>query len=335
MARPVNPNSQYTVKPHTTHGHTYASTQPWTVDPETGRKIYRHVHWGAVMDGIFIPGARYVHATPEERARLIFPKEWDLSAAEAMSGRRGPGRPASTDVDSSRLYGDIWLLERVADRLGVRADLMAVFGENREVVDEILTLAYFPYLTRWNYSRVARWQGVERAPSDRALTPKEITLLTQSITERHRMELLRMRLARLGRDEVCAVDSTTRSAYGGFLADIRRWGKNKEKLPLEQTTEALVYTLDGHLPVYYRTFPGNIPDSRSLRDILDDLSDAGMPRTVLVTDRGYDCLRNLETYIARSQPMIMCMRTSQALVAERIEAVREVRLRAGRHGAGP
>ena len=319
MARPVNPKSKYTVKPHVTHGHIYASTQPWTVDPATGRKVYRYVHWGTVIDGRFIPGAKYVRASPEERARLIFPEEWDLGAIESMSGRRGPGRPASGGEDRSRLYGDVWLLEKIAEKLGIRRDLMAVFGENREVVDEILTLAYFPYLTKWSYSRAERWQNIERTPGGRALTPKEITLLSQSVTERHRMDFLRLRLARLGKDEVCAVDSTTRSAYGGALADIR-WGTNKERLPLEQTTEAVVYTLDSHLPVYYRTFPGNIPDSRSLREILSDLSDAGMPRAVLVTDRGYDCMRNLETYIARGQPMVMCMRTSQSLVSERIDA---------------
>ena len=219
MPRPVNPNSQYTVKPHVTHGHVYASTQPWTVSPETGRKVYRYVHWGVVVDGKFLPGARYVHASLEERAKLIFPPDWDISAIESMSGRRGPGRPAHEGEDASRLYGDIWLLEQIADRLGVRQDLMVVFGDNREVVDEILTLAYFPYLTKWNYTRVARWQGVERAPSTRLLTPREITLLTQSIAERHRMDFLRRRLARLGQEELCAVDTTSRSAYGGSLAE--------------------------------------------------------------------------------------------------------------------
>jgi hypothetical protein len=67
------------------------------------------------------------------------------------------------------------------------------------------------------------------------------------------MDLLRLRAARLGKDEFCAVDSTSRSAYGDTLADIH-WGKNKDSLPLEQTTEVVVYTLSGHMPVYYREF---------------------------------------------------------------------------------
>jgi len=56
---------------------------------------------------------------------------------------------------------------------------------------------------------------------------------------------------------MAAVDSTTRSAYGSTLADIK-YGKNKERIPLSQTSEVVVYSLDSNMPVYYRTFPGNI-----------------------------------------------------------------------------
>lgn len=32
--------------------------------------------------------------------------------------------------------------------------------------------------------------------------------------------------------------------------------------------EVVVYTLSRHMPVYYRTFPGNVNDARSLRIIM-------------------------------------------------------------------
>jgi transposase len=154
-----------------------------------------------------------------------------------------------------------------------------------------------------------------------------ITRLTQSITEQHRMDLLKLRAARLGKDELCAVDSTSRSAYGNGLADIR-WGRNRERLPLEQTAEVVVYTLSSHMPVYYRTFPGNMPDSRSLGVILTDLEHAGFKDLILVTDRGYDTLRNLENYILRGQSMVMCTKTGQKEVANTIRSL-------GEYGARP
>ena len=55
-----------------------------------------------------------------------------------------------------------------------------------------------------------------------------------------------------------------------------------------QTSEVVVYSLDDHMPVYYRTFPGNIPDSRSVETLLTDLRHAGFPNVALLTDRGYE-----------------------------------------------
>jgi transposase len=323
MPRQVNPNAQYRVKPHVTNGYTYASTQPPYVDPSTGKKKYRYIHWGTVdVNRKFIPGSSFYLASPEERARLIFPENWDLSEVEKLVGLRKPGRPAYDTDSQNRLYGDIWLLEQVAIKTGIRQDLESVFNGNREIVDDILTLAMFPYLTKFTYNRVARWQKIAKAPSSRELTPTEITRLTQSITEQHRMELLKLRAMRLGKGELCAVDSTSRAAYGNSLSDIR-WGRNKEHLPLEQTTEVVVYTLSSHMPVYYRTFPGNMPDSRSLGIILTDLEHAGFKDLVLITDRGYETLRNLETYILRGQSMIMCTKTGQKEVAKVIQGLGE------------
>jgi hypothetical protein len=311
MARPADPNAPYRVKTHVTKGYTYASTQPCTIDPKTGKKTYRHIHWGTVDDDLrFCPGTRFFLAAPEERARLIFPEDWDLSEAERLTGIKDAGRPAYTGECKNRLYGDIWLLEQIALKTGIRQDLENVFGGNREIVDDIMTLAMFPYLTHYTYNRLARWQEVAKAPSQRSLSFKEITLLTQSITEQNRMDLLALRAKRLGKDELCAVDSTSRSAYGTSLTDIH-WGKNKDKLPLPQTIEVVVYTLTGHMPVYYRTFPGNMPDSRSLDVIFADLDHAGFKDLVFITDRGYDTLKNLERSILRGQPMVMFVKTGQ------------------------
>ncbi|MDR1608622.1 MAG: transposase [Deltaproteobacteria bacterium] len=319
MARPVDPSAQYRIKPHVTHGYTYASTHRSFVDPETGRKTYRHFHWGTIDEKLkFIPGKNYYLAAPAERARLVFPSDWDMSEADKLNGLKTEEWPSRDHEGQNRLYGDIWLLERIAVKTGIRQDLETVFQGNREIVDDILTLAMFSYLTNYTYNRVARWQRIVKAPSCRELTFDAITRLTQSITERHRMEILKLRALRLEEDEFCAVDSTSGSAYGQSLTDIR-WGKNKELLPLEQTTEVVVYALSSHMPVYYRTFPGNTPDSRSLEARLKDLELAGFNKNlVFIADRGYESARDLEQFIIRGQPMIMCGQTSQTEVAKAI-----------------
>ena len=320
MARKADPNSQYKVSIHLNNGYRYASTQPYQIDPDTGKKSYHHIHWGRVDESNkFIPGKNYLVASIAERGKLIFPEDWDLSEIKKLSGAREKGRPAIESQNENRLYGDIWLLEQIADKTDIRKDLLKVFCGNEETVNAIMTLAFFLFSGKGTYNQLAAWQRIARVPYERELTSPYITKLTQSITENDRISLLKLRAARLGAEELCAVDSTSRSAWGDGLADIR-YGKSKDKLPLPQTMEVVVYTLDGHMPVYYRTLPGNTPDSRSLETILQDLKAAGFKDVVLITDRGYESIRNLEMYIDKKQRMIMGTKTSQAHVRKQIDA---------------
>lgn len=319
MARPRIEGTNYKVTIHKNGGYRYASTQPLLTNPETGKTYNKRVHWGTVDETLkFHPGKTYIYASPEETEKLVFPSDWDMSEAEALKTNRNAGRPKSSASDENKLYGDVWLLEQVAEKTGIRKDLEIAFDGNKDIVDDILTMAYYIYITGNSYNRLARWQRIERTPSGRELTSPMVTYITQQIKESHRMGLLKCRAARIGKDELCAVDSTSRSAYGNSLTDIR-WGKNKDKLPLRQTVEMVVYTLSQHMPIYYRTYPGNIPDSRSIETMLKDLADAGFPRVIFITDRGYESLQNLERYILKKQPMIMCVKTGQKLVTDKID----------------
>lgn len=320
MPRKPDPDAPYRVAIHIDKGYRYASTQPAIVDPNTGKRSYRRIHWGTVDDNNrFVPGKAYLFAPIEERSKLIFPQGWDLSEIEKLSGNRRRGRPVLESQDENRLYGDIWLLEQIAEATGIRADLLKVFGGNREMTDAVMTLAMYLLCGKDTYHQMASWQRIARAPYEKPLTSPYITMLTQKITEQDRMDFLKLRAARLKNNELCAVDSTSRSAWGDSLSDIR-YGKNKDHLPLAQTLEVVVYTLSGHMPVYYRTFAGNTPDSRSLETILHDLDHAGFKDVILITDRGYESIRNLEIYIDRKQPMIMGTKVGQKHVRKEIDA---------------
>ena len=320
MPRKADPNSQYRVSIHLNNGYRYASTQPYEINPDTGKKSYHHIHWGTVDENNrFFPGKNYLVASLSDRARLIFPDDWDLSEIKKLSGAREKGRPVIESQNENRLYGDVWLLEQISEKTGIRKDLLKTFDGNEETVNAIMTLAFFLFSGKGTYNQLASWQRITRTPYDKELSSPYITRLTQSITENDRIRLLKLRAGRLGSEELCAVDSTSRSAWGEGLPDIH-YGKNKDKLPLPQTMEVVVYTLNGHMPVYYRTLPGNTPDSRSLETILQDLKAAGFKDVVLITDRGYESIRNLEMYIDRKQRMIMGTKTGQSYVRRQIDA---------------
>ena len=308
--RPANADTAYKIIVHANGKYRYASTKQYALG-EDGKKTYSYKHWGTVDESNkFRPGQNFFLAPPEERRKLIFPSSWDLSAASGLDGKKPRGRVAYEADDVDRQYGATWFLDRVAERTGLREDLLSVFGGNTEIVDDILTMAYYPFLDNLSYNHLSQWQREVKAPSERKLTSTAITRLAQSITEQNRMDLFRQRAKRVGKDELCAVDSTSLSTYGFNLVDIR-WGRNKERLPLRQTVQVVVYSLTSHMPIYYLELPGNMPDSRTLELIITELEHAGFKNLVLITDRGYESLKNLETCIARGQKIIACVKVSQ------------------------
>ena len=317
--RPAKKETPYKIIVHTNVGRRYASTKI-TIVREDGSKQSRHKHWGTVDDNNrFHPNTTYFNASPQERARLIIPSDWILEEATGRGeAKRGRVEYSKDDVESQ--YGPTWFLFKVAEETGIKADLLRVFGGNEAKVGQILTMAYFPFIDNLSYSQLARWQKEVKAPTDISMTPKAVTILTQSINEQNRMDLFRMRAARVGKDELCAVDSTSISSYGFNLVDIR-WGRNKEHLPLRQTVEVVVYSITSHMPIFYLELPGNMPDSRTVELIMKELEHAGFRNLILITDCGYESLKNLELYISRRQKVITSVKVGQGDVLKKIKAI--------------
>lgn len=228
LGRQVNKDTQNKVIVHTIGSHRYASTKVYTMDVD-GKKHYAYKHWGTLVDGNrFHPGTNYFYAPAAERNKLIFPSTWDMSEVSELSSTRRRGRVSYQEDDVDRQYGATWLLDKVADVTGVKDDLLKVLDGNREMVNDVLTMAYFPFVDNLSYNQLSQWQKEVKVPSEHELNSVNVTRLTQSITEKHRMDLFRCRARRVGKGELCAVDSTSMSTYGFNLVDIR-WGKNKER----------------------------------------------------------------------------------------------------------
>ena len=325
MARTTKPDSIYRVSVHRNGGHMYAATHPYTLEA-SGKRKYTILHWGTVTEDLrFIPGKRYLEASPELRRRLIFPEGWDLSAAEgagapgagAFGGSQAPPRPlpySATDV--GKAFGDVWLLERIVGRFGVREDLAEVLGDAARA-DDILTLAYYPFLTGTSFLRFPRWQAATKVPSGRPLDAMVTeSLAAVSRTAFHRFMDLRRR--RHDGERLVAVDSVIRYSSGDAVSD-RKWGQKTERIHFQSTVEAVAYSLDSHIPVVYSSFPEVVTDARGMGVFRAELEKAGLGGITVVTDRGYDSLQGLEAYF-HDGPMVMCVDVKQPAVLERIRA---------------
>lgn len=318
--RPRDPSTEYRMRRRRSGGYTYGATQSFQTDEDTGEVRRQITLWGRLTDeNKFIPGSKFLLLSPEDRNKMIFPEDWDISEVKKLPSERGRGRPAYEGECRALNYGAVWFMEQLSDQIGLTADLLKVFDGNQEKTLDVLSLAIFLYVSAEPFSHFADWQEVEWYPAVHRLTPKVITQLLKTITEADRVTLTNLRKARLGKEAICAVDSTTRSSHGSCnrLPDVAV-GKSKEGGYEKQTTEIVVYGLDTHEPVYYKTVPGNVPDSKTLPLILKDLHMAGYPDLVLVTDRGYECTRTIELCIQRKQKLITAANVGQKRILGKI-----------------
>lgn len=88
-------------------------------------------------------------------------------------------------------------------------------------------------------------------------------------------------------------------------------GNNKDNVSLQNTLEVVVYSLDTHEPIYYRTFAGNESDLRTLRTIISDLKALSCEDLMIIFDRGYESKENIENMIRSSQSFLVCGKTGQ------------------------
>ena len=321
MARKSRPDSIYRVSLHRNAGHLYAATHPFTLDA-SGKRKYSVIHWGTLTEDLrFIPGKRFLEAPEEIRKKLVFPEGWDVSAAKAAeTGLRAEGskplqhRLPFRAADAGKAFGDIWLLERIVGRFGLREDLVKAFGDS---ADDLLTLAYYPFLTGMSFLRFARWQATTKVPSEHPLSG----MVSDSLTSVNRVsfrKFMNLRRSRYSNSDLCAVDSVTRHSSGDSVSD-RRWGQKTERIHFQSTVEAVAYSLDDHVPVIYSSYPEVVTDARGIGIFRTELEKIGLGGITVITDRGYDSLQGLERFFPDG-PMVMCVDVKQPAVMERIEA---------------
>ena len=69
-----------------------------------------------------------------------------------------------------------------------------------------------------------------------------------------------------------------------------------------------------------------MPDSRTIEMIVTELEHAGFKNVILITDRGYESMKNLEVYIAKNQKVITSVKCGQG---EALKAIKSIDLSTG------
>jgi transposase len=215
-------------------------------------------------------------------------------------------------------YGATCLLDQIGRVTGVQDDLKTCFPDNYK---QILSLAYYLIMEDKNpLFRFEKWGAIHKHPHGEDISSQRSSELFASITTDAQMKFFRRQGKRRIEKEYWAYDSTSISSYSETLRQVQ-YGKNKDGDDLPQLNLLLVFGEQSGLPFYYRKLAGNIPDSKTVKTILDELDVLGLRKVKLVMDRGFYKEANINGMFKEHLKFLIGAKISLAFVREALDSV--------------
>ena len=191
-------------------------------------------------------------------------------------------------------FGELWLLDGLAKRIGLQKDLEKAFGDDWE---KIFDLACYDLLERRGFHLFKDW--AERASVKQAelRTSQDISRFFASLSDRSTRHFQNLWLRRHGKREALAFDITSISSYSDGMSDVE-WGYNRDGESLPQINLGVAVNCASGLPVSFRTYPGSVPDVKVLERLVEEFASQCRLREFIL-DRGFFSVRNIGSLAER------------------------------------
>lgn len=226
--------------------------------------------------------------------------------------------PVPSESVRRRFYGAIYLLDAIGDKLGIRQDLKKCFPDHYK---QLQSIAYYLILEENNpLFRFEKWHTLHKHPYDKDIPSQRSSDLFASIKEENKEAFFRLQGKRRIEQEYWAYDITSISSYSEQLRQVQ-YGKNKENDRLPQINLAMVFGEKSNLPFYYRQLAGNIPDSKTVKNLLADLNVLGIPKVKLVMDRGFYSRDNINGLYKEHVKFLIAAKTSLNFIKKELEPI--------------
>ena len=226
--------------------------------------------------------------------------------------------PVPATVSRHMYYGATYLLETLSEELGLIADLRACFPD---IYKQLLSIAFYLILEdNTPLYRFEKWNHTHKHPYGEDITSPRSSELFAKISDDQITKFFRLQAKRRIEDEYWAYDSTSISSYSETLTQVQ-YGKNKEDDKLPQLNLLLVFGEKSGLPFYYRKLAGNIPDSKTVKHLLEDLDILGFGKTKFVMDRGFYSEKNINGMYQDHIKFLVGVKLSLAFVRKNLDNV--------------
>lgn len=255
----------------------------------------------------------------DDKTGDILPTDGRCRRAKAAKTRKAPKRgPVPAAPTRHMYYGATYLLEKFADELGLTSDLKACFPDTYK---KLLSIAFYLILEDNNpLYRFEKWHLTHKHPYDGDITSPGSSELFSTIKDDQVNKFFRLQGRRRVEDEYWAYDSTSISSYSETLSQVQ-YGKNKENDKLPQINLLLVFGEKSGLPFYYRKLAGNVPDSKTVKHLLEDLDILGFHKTRFVMDRGFCSEDNINGLYKEHIKFLVGTRLSLKFVREHLDGI--------------
>lgn len=272
----------------------------WNKEKQRGDQVREYI--GKIEEGKFVPNKIY---------------KAEMKAAPAE--KKAPARPI-IQVDKS--YGATAVLLEAANETGLTEDLVQTYGD--ETANLLLSLAAFQ-VSR-NSSSLYRFASFRNAFAlmpdlpESVISPRLSELLDKLGANTAKLnELFRLRSRRVSEREYLSFDSTKIASVASSLTDVRK-GISKRGGYETQIGLALLFGHESGIPVMFRRFAGNIPDIKTISDLLYRWDNLDSGSTVTgVFDRGYCSTANIRQLLSNKRHFVMATKTGLTFVKDAIE----------------
>ena len=222
-----------------------------------------------------------------------------------------PQDPEACEQQSTLDVGLTWAALELAKDSGIRAHLQEVFG--KEASEDLLYLAIYKLAGGGAMMTYDIWRQKVWLPQSRRLTGQKISELLSSVTREQVTKYFKLRHNR--QDEVWeeiykkqpelrsrpieyALDNTSISTYSNTLSEAQ-YGHAKRDPELKQINYTIICDQRSGDIVFAYMYDGAVNDISALSDILFAMQEAEfkLEKNILVTDRGYPSLINVQKMI--------------------------------------
>lgn len=213
---------------------------------------------------------------------------------EADNKRILTGSIADAQVTKVSVYGPLLALHQIAREI----DLAGILGK---YAPELLSLVYAHCVQPGSVTRISDWYertDLNHLLSFESLTEKRLLEAMDYYDEKRREATQHNIFIRL--QDTYEIKCTgifydiTDIYFYGKECSLAKIGHNSDGMTLPQLQLGLAVTRKESFPIFHRTFPGNIHDSKTVTDIMLAFKSYGIRDVTITWDRGVSSKINIE-----------------------------------------